>query len=130
MFTAFVDYVPDFSCWRAAHWFYDSALAQIDDSECFQVEGLSFQQGWLSYGDEGILMNREAAKLILDESLHQSFFVEGLIEGDVSYLKEEGFYTNTNLPPKQRNDKSHHRNAICFIPDNTDSQRIALNEKG
>ena len=129
IFNSFLDYNPNFNCWRTAHLGYQAIVDQIDDSQHFKIEGFTFEPGWVSYGDSGILMNRKGAKLILDEVLKQVRFMEGLIEGDVSHFVNEGFYTNCDPPNPQRYILPLLHNAICYLPEEELSERNRLNAK-
>ena len=130
IFTEFLKYDANFSCWRTAHFHYKAPVTYIDKSKTFKLAGFTFKKGWWSYGDSGVFMNRSGAKIIFAEVLKQRRFMEGLIEDDVYYLEDKGFYTNCDPPKDRRDELPYLHNAICYLPPEELSERDKLNSKG
>ena len=84
----FIEFDPDVSCLKL-YWH------SMDNNrpETFKIDRYDFTRGWWGFGDCGILINRDAAKLLLNYVFTYGCFLEHIYAYFTSYEPIKGFYS-------------------------------------
>lgn len=117
---------PAFSCLKLHWWDFEQV------PKGFDIEGFNFIAGWHGYGDRGILMNRQAAQIILDQSLAQQRRLEYI---NVGFKGAKGFYSLTSYRKTSKTKSSvtgirYHGSNIVMAHDRWSDQDRQLLNKG